>query len=208
MYLSRLLIDPVPSPALRVLGEPYGLHQVVMAAFDPTARGDSRVLYRVEPERCAGRVMVLVQSDVRPDWQRTRERFRLDGMGAQVKEFEPSLREGQRVRFRLRANPTVKRDGKRIGLFGTEPDGRDRQLEWLRTRLERAGYRVPHTPAAVRVIDEGLVRNREPRLELQSALFEGVVEIRDPEAAAKAVRAGVGPGKGFGFGLLSLAPAR
>ena len=54
---------------------------------------------------------------------------------------------------------------------------------------------------------EGLVQDRDPRLELQSALYEGLLSVRDPQALIAALTAGIGSGKAFGFGLLSLAPA-
>jgi CRISPR system Cascade subunit CasE len=174
-----------------------------MAAFEPETRGETRVLFRREPEPRGGWSVLLVQSEVRPDWERAAERFRLEGMQSCVKEWDPVLRPGQQFRFRLRANPTVKRNGKRLGLFGKDEAGRDRQLEWLRTRMERGGCRV----AGARVVDEGLLENREPRLEFQSALFEGGLCVEEPHRAEEIVRSGVGSAKGFGFGLLSLAAA-
>ena len=202
MYLSRLLVDPTRPRSQALLTEPYRRHQAIMAAFDPEERGESRVLFRVEPERYAGRVVLLVQSEIRPDWSRTAERFLLEELKCCVKEWEPALRSGQCLRFRLRANPTVKRNGKRLGLFGTDAEGRDRQLEWLRPRMERCGFCV----GGVNVVDEGLVGSRQPRLEFQSALFDGIVRVEDPDRAREAVCGGVGSAKGFGFGLLSLAP--
>ena len=62
MYLSRLLLDPIEPRTARTLSRPYLLHQAVMAGFDPDERGETRVLYRVEPERPSGKVILLVQS--------------------------------------------------------------------------------------------------------------------------------------------------
>jgi CRISPR system Cascade subunit CasE len=198
MYLSRLLIDPTGPRAARTLARPYLLHQAVMAGFEPQERGESRVLYRVEPERPAGRVMLLVQSETGPDWDRAAERFFGVGLRADAKELRLTLAAEQRLRFRLRANPTVKRDGKRLGLYEEE-----RQRAWLQRKLFGTGAALDQ----FRVIDEGRVVDRDPALELQSALFEGVLSVQNPEMLLDTVQQGIGSGKAFGFGMLSLAPA-
>lgn len=196
MHLSRLLIDPLDARAARALASPYRLHQAVMAGFDPEPRGETRVLFRVEPERKRGRVMLLVQSEIAPRWERAAERFFGEGLDAQVKPAWVELKASQRLRFRLRANPTMKREGKRVGLYG-EPS----QRAWLERKLVRAGA------AAVdyRVLDEGLLTDQEPRLELQSALYDGYLQVCDPQALMAALVEGLGSGKAFGFGLLSVA---
>lgn len=43
---------------------------------------------------------------------------------------------------------------------------------------------------------------------LFAVLFEGVLQVTDPDKLRIAVGAGIGSAKGFGFGLLSLAPVR
>ena len=45
------------------------------------------------------------------------------------------------------------------------------------------------------------------RLSFEGVVFEGILEISDPERFATAVRQGVGPAKAYGSGLLSVAPA-
>jgi CRISPR system Cascade subunit CasE len=198
MYLSRLVLDPAKPRAGRALARPYLLHQAVMAGFDPEERGDTRVLFRIEPERPPGRVILLVQSEAEPQWNRASERFFGPLICAQMKELRIALSAGQRLRFRLRANPTVKREGKRLGLYGEE-----RQRLWLQRKFDQGGVSV----GDFRVVDEGLTTDRDPPLELQSALYEGSLVVRDPGALMDAVRAGIGTGKAFGFGLLSLARA-
>jgi len=43
-------------------------------------------------------------------------------------------------------------------------------------------------------------------LQVQAVLFEGRLEVVDPERALATLRRGVGPGKALGLGLLSVAP--
>ncbi|MBI4518088.1 MAG: type I-E CRISPR-associated protein Cas6/Cse3/CasE [Deltaproteobacteria bacterium] len=39
-----------------------------------------------------------------------------------------------------------------------------------------------------------------------SALYEGILEVTDPDHFRGTIISGIGPGKAFGFGLLSFAP--
>jgi CRISPR system Cascade subunit CasE len=179
MHLSRLVVDPVDSRVDRTLARPYLLHQAVMAAFDPEGRSGARVLFRLEPERPQGRVMLLVQSDVEPDWGRAFDRFFGGKAWAEVKELRLALGAGQRLRFRLRANPVLKHNGKRLGLYGEE-----RQRAWLERKIESAGAEAMD----YQVVDEGLVRDRDPHLEFQSALYVGKsVWVRSPVAGPGAL---------------------
>ncbi len=57
---------------------------------------------------------VLIQTLAAPDWARLPDAYaRVDG----PKPFEPEISEGQRLQFRLVANPTIKkhRDGRKNG---------------------------------------------------------------------------------------------
>ena len=42
---------------------------------------------------------------------------------------------------------------------------------------------------------------------LRSVLFEGLLQVTDPDAFRQTLIRGIGSGKSFGFGLLSIAPA-
>lgn len=94
------------------------------------------------------------------------------------------------------------------------------QLGWLTERLTNAGFTVPtdtvagNDVPAVRVTDRRQVRFSKtthhtastPPVVLESATFEGIVRVNDPDAARDALLGGVGTGKAYGFGLLTLAP--
>lgn len=197
MFLTQLCLDQLDRTVLKNLSDVYRFHQWVMKGF--TGQTDAaRVLYRVEPEVRNGRVVVLVQSQSEPDWESIR-----DGLvGVHVKDFSPVLNAESHFRFRLRANPTVTREGKRYGLI------RDADLlDWLHKKEERLGSRI----MSARVVDEGYATGRKPnkekghRLAIKTARFEGVMEVVDPSRLTEAVTNGIGPGKAFGCGLLSLA---
>ena len=210
MYLSRLILDPWSRQVTSEMGDPYQMHRTLMRAFPSTGRdGAGRVLFRLDLDRPAETPTVLVQSENQPDWSFLFGRhylMRVRDNPAQ-KPYNPSVRAGQRLRFLLRANPTVRRvletgkPGKRIGLT-REKD----QIEWF----IRKGNSGEFTPDGFRANARGKrLSRRQGAVNTHVCVdFEGVLVVRDPEKFLDTLTSGIGAGKAYGFGLLSIAPAR
>lgn len=213
MYLSRLILNPRNRRVQREVAEPYQMHRSIMHAFpDSLGEGTERVLFRLETTR-TGALTLLVQSLALPDWSWLAEpeaRGYLLPVGEPnpaVKSFDLNLAPGQVLAFRLRANPTVKRrfdeeTHKRVGLYREEE-----QVEWLKRKGERGGFRVLSVRTSNQDSINGYIRHDEERhkLKLLAVQFDGLLQVTDPDRLREAVRQGVGSGKGLGFGLLSLA---
>ena len=152
---------------------------------------------------------MLVQSEQQPDWQ---EPGRESLLTAECKTFSPRLKPGQRLRFRLRANPTARRvfersddgkqSGKRIGVYGE-----DNQRAWLDRKAEAGGFRVLDCSVLDRGFQVSRRRNGAPPLKHLWVDFEGILDVTDPDTFLSALESGIGSAKAFGFGLLSVAPA-
>ncbi|MCK9459127.1 MAG: type I-E CRISPR-associated protein Cas6/Cse3/CasE [Proteobacteria bacterium] len=203
MYLSKLKASPMSLDVQRVLANPYLLHQGLLQAFSPEIRGGGgRVLFRVEPQDPGDVVVVLVQSEPRPDWSRVAFWDRLALLSSECKDFEPKLSAGRRLRFRLRFNPTLQREGKRLPKLGEEA-----QRAWLARKLDAAGMEL----LGAVLVDEGKVAavkrdvSSERKMTFLSVRADGALAVKDAVRAVAAIRAGIGPAKGLGFGLLSLA---
>lgn len=200
MYLSRLLLDHLDRRIWRVLSDPGETHRFILRAFPaPLAH---RVLFRVEPEGRGSRSTVLVQSPVAPDWSFLRDTSPTAHPSSKV--FDLQLLAGAKYRFRLRANPTVKREGKRLGYL-REHDVR----AWFRRKGERHGFVADHEQFLVR--PEGAVqaqRGNGHSATFQGHLLEGILTAAEPTELQRAVELGIGSGKAFGFGLMSLGPFR
>lgn len=195
MYLSRLTLTP-SRVALNWLSNPYRVHQRLMMACG----SDPRMLFRIEEDDAAPRI--LVQSWNLPDWPVSFDSFHVLAQPVEVKPFELHLSAGQALRFCLVANPTVKRDGRRLGLLGETE-----QQAWLERKLSGSGAEM----AACRATSLGLTHSRKKADDSEPVhlmvRFEGLLHVKDPEKLAAAVSAGIGAAKGFGCGLLSLARA-
>jgi CRISPR system Cascade subunit CasE len=228
MFLSKLVLNSRDRHARRDLASPYEMHRSLWRAFPDNDPG--RVMFRVDPDQAGAPRVVLVQSNLQPEWKR------LDELGQayllarpELKEFQPSFAPGQRLRFRLRANPTKKVGGatKEERLAGKKDHGQrlallreEDQVAWLLHKGKQGGFSIPGAweetdrrkvpNFRVDVIPEGWVRcGKDGHTDgrFYGVRFEGMLEVTDPECFLKTLGDGIGPAKGFGFGLLSLAPA-
>lgn len=230
MYLSELMFDPWRRDAGRLLADSYALHQRLLLAFpEATEGGCGRVLFRVELEK--GQPRLLVQSEREPEWNVLGDLMtRCRG----PKEWQPSFVAGQVLRFRLRANMTVKQDGRRRVLHGeSEEDTRHKQLAWLTRKGEQHGFVLVPVPGGtdwfdpfgkeepavpsydVRLVPlpvrEGIkpgVGGAPMTLAHTGVECDGVLRVTDAALFAAAIAGGIGPAKAFGFGMLSVAAVR
>lgn len=217
LYLSRLLIDPADPAARRDLGDIYELHRTVMSGFPERLSDDERVLFRLDEDR-AGRPSLLVQSRNAPDWGRLPPGWLAadpfdPAPNPAVKRVEPALERGRVLRFRLRANPTVKlrRDDRlsnRVPLATAA-----QQADWLARQAARHGFELlrvdlagSQVDASSSQADNGRRAAKASPLKVVAVTYEGLLRVTDGERLAAAVASGIGPAKAFGCGLLSLAP--
>jgi CRISPR system Cascade subunit CasE len=170
------------------------------------------LLFRLE-ENAQGVAQIMVQSQNEPSWKITFDDFPVLLRPPECKPFLPQLMAGGSYRFRLLANPTIKKtvdhDGEqkkaRLGLLNEEA-----QQDWLRRKIEAAGSKV----LASRIQPRGFQHSRknpakdENQQTHLAVLFEGVLQVNDSSQLQAALEIGIGSAKGFGFGLLSLALAR
>lgn len=155
---------------------------------------------------------------------------RLGLFDIESRRFEPRLAKGDRLRFSLRANPTVAakqpgaKRGKRIDPVARElaklPKEKraERRYEittevgqtWLANQGERAGFMLPADPTTgrPRLSVDGANWRVVPRGKGRSPMsfgvldFEGELEVSDPDAFLATLPQGFGKAKAFGCGLM------
>lgn len=171
------------------------MHQTIMRAF--TAMEPGRVLYRLEPR--TDEIQVIAQSRNVPDWSLIERNYFLHEPS--YKRVELKICADQELRFRLRANPTIKSGGKREGILQEKE-----QLSWLERKGKTNGFEVIEARSYGQRMEYGKGHN-ENEVRLFCTTFEGILSVTDPCKVIDAVENGIGSGKGFGNGLLSLARA-
>lgn len=235
LYLSRLRLDPRNRIAAANLARPYELHRTLLRAFPGSdSEGFGRVLFRVEPmpRSRAAEATVIVQSETEPDWIEACREYPPGMLLAppQLRGLPATFPVGTLLRFRLRANPCVRRcrlpDGTRDerrqrprhGLYREED-----QIDWLIRQGRSKGFELMASDATswfeteglcarydLVVRDEGtMVTDKKTTKGVSrhySVVFEGLLHVTAPPAFSNGLRSGIGPGKAFGFGLLSIAP--
>jgi len=189
-------------------GEAYRDHQLVWKLFDaePAPRD---FLFRAE-RLPGGDLVYYVVSSRAPHGS--------PGLfSVQTKPYAPALRNGEWLRFDLRANPVVSRtgeDGKEArhdvlmdAKLKADLESRNEAMEaaglnWLMKRAQGWGLDV----ASGTVIQSGYAQHRierkGERLGFSSLDYQGMAKVSDAEALAHALLQGVGRAKGFGCGLL------
>jgi len=240
IYLSRLLLDPRQRAVQRDLIDCQGMHRTLLRAFpgiehgdvDGGARATHGVLYRVD-SGYDGRVEVLVQSRIQPDWTALPSPYLHDAVASstpattkEVGSVYGSLRTGQTLRFRLRANPTKRISTRNVGETekwrGKRVELRREEdlLAWIHRKGQEYGFAVLSVQADAGVPDVQVARgapthggrgvlsgaHRAGRLAFGSVLFDGNLRIIDHDQFLVGIDQGIGSGKAYGFGLLSIAP--
>jgi CRISPR system Cascade subunit CasE len=197
VYLSRLISNQRHREARRDLANPYEMHRTLdRAVSNALSRNEERLLWRLDVGRNGNPRSILVQTLTRPDWKFLPEGYLT--VPAEFKQLRLEIARGSRFRFRLRANPTVKRDGKRHALRLLEE-----RLEWLTKKAQAGGFSVlsVHLEGEERV---RAVKDATP-ITLEATTFGGTFVVDDPSTFRATLEQGVGPAKGLGMGLLSIA---
>jgi len=236
MFLHRIHLDPRCREARRDLADPYQLHSTLCRAFSTPVRKcpEGEFLWRLEPETDpSGCPRILVQSRSLPNWSSI-------GVQGWLAKTDPavdlkdwlnldSLKAGQRFRFRLRANPCVCRNGKRLGLLHTEE-----QEKWIVRKGKQHGFSLPQLASFdlsdssqeridVLISQEQMLRGKRRDgvdIRIFSVLYDGILSITEPESFRrtllggvkkeaskdKKVTMGIGNGRAMGLGLLSVVP--
>ena len=216
--MSRIQLNPQRRGARHLLSSPQRLHAAVLGCFPAPPTGDrdgaARVLWRVDHDR--ERTLLYVVSPSEPDFAALAEDagWPTTERGV-VKPYQPlldTLESGQTWAFRLTANPTRYLPG---------DDGRARRVahvtvghqeQWLRDRVERAGFRIAgesNLLVSRRNVEtftrRDTTRARTGTVTVAIAQFDGLLEVTDPQLLRTALVTGIGPAKAYGCGLLTLA---
>lgn len=202
-HLTQVAVNPFGKAARHRLASPNRLHDLVQSSIPNAAphsvagerllwrldaRSDGALLYvlspeQIEAERIAGELSEMIPNAVR---------------SAPYAKLLEGLSAGQQLRFRLKANPTVSKDGRRHAVLD-----RDGQFRWLRRKGEDHGFDPHRIDGAVD--DRGAQFSRRgTTVTVHRVTFDGVLKVTDPAAFADALTTGIGRSKAYGCGLMTV----
>lgn len=227
MYLSSVRLDLNclnRAELFDVLeGGAYTAHQLLWRLFPDVPAGERPFIFRQEMEedangKSAGLPRFYVGSDRPPE--------PVKGFDVQCKPFAPQLARGERLAFRLRANPTVAKpadEGCRSHRADVLMDARypfvkgartsqacveamdTAARDWLARRAESLGFTLPVKPEVGAYRQHALVKKDGGQpIRYSSVDYEGLLEVANPERLGETLQNGIGRAKAFGCGLLLL----
>jgi CRISPR system Cascade subunit CasE len=157
LYLSRLCLNPLFAPALKLAADPYGLRCRLLATLPcvPKEKPDTGtrpktadLLFRIETSDSGP--VVLVQTGAAPEWDALELAPRALRCPPETKSYAPEFEAGNRLAFRLLCQPSVRQSGN----FGLKSNGKrmpgprracrddEQRLEWLRRKAREYGFAV------------------------------------------------------------------
>jgi len=205
MFLYKIHLNLRNKEARRDIANPYEMHSTLTRAFSFSEKkcSSGAFLWRFESKANLDEILI-VQSHVIPDWSKIPVDWFADKptvLSNEVLGFNiASLSKGMYLKYRLRANPSVCRNRKRIGLYNFKD-----QENWLLCQYEKKGM----TPITIfRLQDEMLIGRKRSNdtIKVFSVLYDGVLQITDKVLFTEAISKGIGHGKAMGLGLLSVMP--
>lgn len=226
MHLSRIRVATRGldrSALVKLLaGDAYANHQLLWRLF--TEAEDRPFLFRQEMEKeqlqahefPRGLPLFYLLSSCAPE--------PVPGLlECDSKPFDPQLSPGDRLLFKLRANPTVARksDGEKRSRrhdvlmdakWRCRQEGRDAPWElreamdasaeqWLSDRSEAWGFVLESAPQLSSYRQHQWQR-RQRQIRFSSVDYEGVITVTDPERLRAALFNGVGRSRAFGCGMI------
>ena len=201
------------APDLFAGGPEAAAHRLIWTLFGDNAERQRDFLFRVLGDR----PLQAVVRSARPPVDQ------LDLWTIDQRAFTPRITQGQPLRFRVNAVPTVQisRPGRarsqRRSVVMDLPAGLDTEqrrehaeeaaLAWLRARSERHSFGLV-TAGLIDIRRIGIVRDGARPIVLGTAEFEGRLTVTKPDAFVNLLREGLGPNRAFGYGLVEVAPDR
>ncbi|MEM9773183.1 MAG: type I-E CRISPR-associated protein Cas6/Cse3/CasE [Chloroflexota bacterium] len=227
-YLSKLILNPLSAQVRSEMRNPYQLHRTLTTRVFDSSRNNAKALHRVDSDYRTGKIILLLQSQTAPNLVTLEQadNGRYLNVLPQSKQINITPQRDQIYRFRLVANPSVKRDGKRHSYDKRDkPNGKtkdERYFHWIKTKGEGCteigrpsnGFKVLQVDFRDRGAKTDKIfaqakadrPERNHKLKFQAVQYDGILQVTDPTLFSQALINGIGPSKAFGCGLLSLAP--
>jgi CRISPR system Cascade subunit CasE len=197
------------------------------------AREYYKVLYRLEAEDSENRLILLIQSDIIPDWSHLKNSGYLceEPASREVGSIFSKIPIDTTLKFRLKANPTKKIETslKSERLSGSKKSNGHRiplnndelKIDWLQRKSMESGFVLLSVKIAPPIHDVVSVKytvetgsrpnpgsnGETDKLTFAGVIFNGHLRVTDTVNFFTTLEKGIGSAKAYGFGMLSIAGA-
>lgn len=203
MNIYKITLNSSSPAAMRDVEDVNQMHKSLSRLFSESDERvtSSDVQWRLEPvANKDGNPVVLVHCEAPPNFDRFTEKdwaVSIDGPVSTKRLLQVS-KVGARLRFRLRANPIRRNEGKPFAIVDAKG-----QAGWLQKKAVAHGFRIDD----LQITQSGLIRAKKggANMFFNNALFEGILTVTDEAQFERAISGGIGRSKAFGFGMLSVA---
>lgn len=202
------------------ISSPQILHAIIEGCFTQK----NRTLWRLDSLH--NNLYLLLVSEIIPDFEKLASQLCLDGECGQTKDytaFLSSIKNGQKLRFRLRGNTVYSKSGD-----GGDLDHHDRSLDvrkanrgkvvphvsehhkrmWLVKKAERYGFFLEdHTFSLIEMGQHRFYKKSASKslpIQISHATFEGTLTVADANLFKRALTMGIGKAKAYGCGLMTV----
>ena len=214
VYFSRIKLNPHSSrkEIIRYFSrDHYGEHQELWKFFsgDPNAKRNFLFYKEKNIYYVVSKQPPVASDDLKILWS-------IDG----PKEYKPSLEKRQKLFFKLRFNPIVTKDKKRIDVvtykkmqlnYRTLPQSEKPSLndltteacvEWLNKRMEHHGFSFNHSEVTVHSYQRKRAWKKQHSITYYSVDIEGILTVVDIDKFKNMLFNGIGKERAFGCGLM------
>lgn len=204
MYLTKIVLNKQKLATRTLLSSPHKIHGAVNYGFVEniiTNPAEGRILWRVE--QLTRDPYLLVSSPHLPDFAHIQERYGWETAPQQtkhIKNFIEQIQTGEKYLFRTTANPVIVSKKRRI------PHITDTHIKnWFSEKMFSLGIQAnPDDFYISNTTGTSFKRNANSKVTLNTATFQGKLQVVDNEKLKKILAHGYGKSKAYGCGLFSL----
>lgn len=207
-YLSRVEVDVNNRQKIKDLTHLGAYHNWVEQSFPQEFKKDQRKRHLWRIDTLKQKEYLLVVSEDKPDLDKL-EKYGVKN-SAQTKDyghFLAGISTNQIMRFRLTANPSYKKDGKRYPHITVK-----QQEKWLLDRTKKNGFAILQDSQGNYQFDitsrdwQILRHHNSQKVRMSRVSFEGVLQVTDSNKFKTTLLKGIGKEKAYGMGLITVIP--
>lgn len=209
MYISRVEIDIHNRKKIKELTHLGAYHNWVEQSFpkEVNSKTRTRKLWRID--KIKGVNYLIVLSSKKPDLHLL-ESYGVENTAStkNYNDYLSSLKEGQKMRFRVVLNPviTLSRGSGQRGV--TKPHVTvEYQMKYLLDRSERNGFLLNKDEFTI--VERGYEtfrKTNQKTIRLIKVIYEGILTVNNINIFRKTLVNGFGKKKAYGFGMMTVIP--